>query len=164
MNISNCFTPTLISLERSYTLIINTEKTLSENCGFCSILPDYYSYCVDELGSKVPVSIWWGTGAVCPRRPVSILCVKFISIPFNEFAFQFYIQLGEGPQFVIAKHRHLAGQRLLECKAQSSDICLSDNMFCLTADSDAYRIPSTGTPLHTIPAFLQSDEATMLSR
>ena len=63
---------------------------------------------------------------------------------------QFYFQLGEEPQFVITQHRHLAGQSLLECKAQSSDISLSDNMFGLTAGSDAYRMPSAGTPLHTL--------------
>ena len=103
------------------------------------------SYYVAELGSKV-VSIEWETGAVRPVN-ISILCVsssqkylsmrsRFLPDTRSSTTRQFYIQLGEGPQFVITQHRHLAGRRLLECKAQSSDRCLSDNMFGLTAGSD----------------------------
>ena len=69
--------------------------------------------------------------------PAIILGIKML-LPDTRSSttHQFFIQLGEGPQFVIKQHRHLAGQRLLECKAQSSDRCLSDNMFGLIAGSD----------------------------
>ena len=60
---------------------------------------------------------------------------------------QFYIQIGEGPQFIITQHLDLAGKGLPECKAKSSDICVSDNMFGPSYGSDAYRIPSAETPL-----------------
>ena len=75
------------------------------------------------------------------------MSLRFLTDTRSSTILQFYIQLGEGPLFVITQHRHLAGQRLLPCNAQSSDRCLSDTMFGLTAGNDAYRIPSAGTPL-----------------
>ena len=65
---------------------------------------------------------------------------RFLSDTRSFTTLQLYVQLGEGPQFVITQHRQLDGQCLRECKAQSSDRGLSNNVFGLTTGENINRI------------------------
>ena len=43
---------------------------------------------------------------------------RFLPVTRFPTVLQFYIQIGEGRQFIITQHLDLAGKRLLECKAK----------------------------------------------